>query len=235
MQVMHGERVKVFTSRLYLIPFILFTLSLILPSAMMGSYYLDKRLFVVALILAVAVTNFKIQQKHANVIVAIGLISLILKTVEVNTVWQTYSKSAEEIVQAFEKIKEKSKIESYSFGDDELMPVPPLQHMVSLATFLRGAYVPTMFAKPINEESIAFNPPYHKRAYTTGTYIYRDSLVMMRFVCNYYKESSYYDYVLVTYMNELPKVPDCLAPISSGKHFNLYKVMNAKVTDQQLN
>lgn len=235
MQAMNVENVKVSTHRLYLIPIVLFILSLTLPSAMMGSYYLDKRLFVVALILAVAVTNFKIQHKHANVIVAIGLISLIVKIIEVNSVWQTYSNSAEEIVQAFDGIEEKSKIESYSFGDDELMPVPPLQHMVSLATYLKGAYVPTIFAKPINEESIAFNPPYDKRAYTTGTYVYKDSLVMMRFVCNYYKESSYYDYVLVTYMNEIPKVPDCLAPISSGKHFKLYKVMNAKIADQQLN
>ena len=115
-----------------------------------------------------------------------------------------------------------------------MMPTPPLQHMVSLAAFLKGAFVPTLFAKPINEESIAFNPPYDKRAYTTGTYVYKDSLAIMRYVCDYHQNASYYDYVLVTYMTKKPKVPDCLNVIASGQHFNLYKVINTKLTDQQL-
>lgn len=230
-----GNPSKVLATRLYAIPIILFLLSLVLPSAMMGSYYLDKRIFVIALILAVSLTNLHLQPKHAIVIVVIGLSSLIIKLTEVNSVWQTYSSSADEITQALDKIKPNSKIESYSYGDDEMMPVPPLQHMVSFAAFLKGAFVPTLFAKPINEESIAFKTPYDKRAYTTGTYVYKDSLVIMRYVCDYHQQASYYDYVLVTFMTKKPRVPACLALVTSGQHFNLYKVNNIKLTDQQLN
>lgn len=191
------------------------------PSAMMNSYFLDKRIFVVIVLVALSLIVYRINYTKIFVIVSLAFGCHFIRVVEINDLWAQQTQGMNEIKVALNQIKMGSKIESYNFTDDEFMPLPPLQHAVSMAIYRRAAFVPTIFAKPINTESIAMNPPYDKWGYSNGTYKYEFAHIHMRNVC---KNADFYEYILVTYINEFPKLPQCMSLITSGSHFKLFKV-----------
>lgn len=216
----------IFPNYTFIIPATFFVLFLVLPSAMMGSYYLDKRIFVVVFFTALALAVIKLDSKNTLILIGAIVFCQIIKILEVDHIWQEQSKNVNEILNAFDLMKPNAKIESYNFGDDYFMPTPPLQHIVTLAIYKNGAFVPTLFARPHNIESIKYNPPYDLRAYTTGTYHQKDSLQMMAYSCEPFYTYPYYDYTLVTFMSQKPKVPECYKAIKEGKHFVLYQLNN---------
>lgn len=209
-------------NNIYLIPLAFLLLYLVLPSAMMGSAFLDKRLFVVVLLLLIATVKVKLDSKSASTIIAITLCTFIIKVYEVNKVWHLQTQAMNEISDAMNEVEMGSKVASYSFGDTKRMPIPPLQHAVSLAVFQRASFVPSIFAKPINLESIAFKDPNLDLVRNMGTYKYdydQAKEVWTLFVDDCLR----YDYVLVTYMTKRPTVPECYTKINNGEFFTLYK------------
>jgi hypothetical protein len=216
----------IFPNYAFIIPTTFFVLFLVLPSAMMGSYYLDKRIFVIVFFTALALAVINFNTKNTLILISAVVFSQIIKVAEVNLVWQEQSKDVKEILNAFEQMTPNARIESYNFGDDYFMPTPPIQHIVTLAIYKNGAFVPTLFARPSNIESIKYKPPYDLRAYTTGTYHQKDSLQMMAYGCEPFYTHPYYDYTLVTFMSQKPKVPECYKALKEGKHFVLYEVNN---------
>lgn len=210
---------KLYPSKLYLIPLSIFMLFLVLPSAMMGSYFLDKRILVVVMFLILAVTVFDVNEKKLLLIIVIMITAHLIKVIEVSHHWSKHSIAMHQISQALDKIELQSTIEGFAFGDDEKMPTPPLQHAVTLAISQRAAFVPTLFAFPINLESVGFKKPYDKEAYSTGTFSYQRSLKWMAHECE-----NHFQYVLVTYMKYKPEVPSCLMPIAEGDYFVLYRL-----------
>jgi len=216
--------IAIFPNYGFLIPLAFFVLFMMLPSAMMGSYFLDKRILVVAFFSLVALAVIQFNHKTTLVLIAAVVVSQVIKVVEINFTWQEQSRDVHQILQAFDLMKPNAKIESYNFGDDNFMPTPPLQHIVTFAIHKKGAYVPTLFAKPHNIESIKYNAPYDQRAYTTGTFHQQDALNVMAYSCEPFYSEPYYDYVLVTFMTQKPKVPECYQPLKEGHHFVLYQL-----------
>jgi len=211
-----------------LVPLALFIVFIIAPSAMMNSYFLDKRLLVVVIFLLISMMVYRLSDIRVGLIICITLFMQITKYVEVNNIWEIQSKNVREIIQALNDIEVGTKIESYNFTDNELMPLPPLQHAVSAAIYTRAAFVPTIFAKPVNAESIIMNKPYDSWGYSTGSYKYTLADMHMRNVC---KNAYFYPYVMITFINKLPKLPDCLVPISQGEHYILFKAINMFATN----
>jgi len=206
-----------------LVPLSLFIIFLIAPSAMMNSYFLDKRLLVVVIFLLLSLMVYRVSVVRIGLIICITLLMQITKFFEVNHMWQIQTRNVHEIIEGLKEIEVGSKIESYNFTDDELMPLPPLQHAVSAAIYTRAAFVPTIFAKPVNAESIIMNKPYDAWGYSTGSYKYTLSNMHMRNVC---KNAHFYPYVMITFINKLPIVPECTEQIKKGEHYILYKVID---------
>lgn len=213
--------IRAFPNYTGFVPLALFVVFLIAPSAMMNSYFLDKRLFTVVIYLALGLMVYQVNTGRASLMITIVFILHAAKVFEVNQIWAEQSKGMKEIIKALDSVKIGSKIESYNFTDDELMPLPPLQHAVSAAIYKRATFVPTVFAKPVNAESIVMNPPYDAWGYSNGTYKYTYSGLHMRNVC---KNGNFYEYVMITFINTIPKVPSCAEPIKKGRYFILYQV-----------
>lgn len=211
------------------VPLALFIVFIIAPSAMMNSYFLDKRLLVVVIFLLLSMMVYRLSDIRISLVICITLIMQITKFVEVNNVWEIQTRNVREIIQALNDIEVGSKIESYNFTENELMPIPPLQHAVSAAIYTRAAFVPTIFAKPVNAESIVMNEPYDVWGYSTGSYKYTLADMHMRNVC---KNAYFYPYVMITFINKLPIVPACTEPIKQGEHFILYKVIDQKIQNK---
>lgn len=210
---------KLYPSKLYLIPCAVFVMFLVLPSAVMGSHFLDKRIAVVVVFLLLGLTVFQLNGKKLMVIIAIVIMLQLIKTLEVSNVWALHSNATSQISKALNNIKPQSTIEGFAFSDNDRMPVPPIQHAVTLAISQRAAFVPTLFAFPVNLESIGFNKPYSKVAYSTGALNYKYSMNTLEHLCNGYSE-----YILVTFMKNKPEVPSCLTPIADGDNFVLYRL-----------
>ena len=194
---------------------------LLAPAAMMNSYFLDRRLFAPVSFIALALIACRLSFTRAMAIISLAFICHLSGVITVNDVWETQSKSMREIRLAFEQIEVGSKVAGLSISDTNQMPLPPLQHAVTMAVYTRAAFVPTMFAKPINAESVAFNPPYDQYARTQGTFVHG---ISPKFMANMIDWARHYDYVLVTYADQVPGAPDGMSLITTGEHFMLFKV-----------
>lgn len=208
-----------FPNGLFLLPLVFVFLFFVLPTAMMGSWYLDKRFFIVAVLIVIAISNIEISSKSVIAIIITVITLHVVKIYEVNNTWIKQSIVMPKISRALNTIPVNAKIESFSFGDSDIMPIPTIHHAVTMAITQRAALVPTLFALPVNLESVGYKNPYDEWAYSTGTFNQNASLEILRYACD-----NWYDYYLITYMNKVPKVPKCLQVMISDSNFTLYHV-----------
>lgn len=209
----------------FLIPSIIFIIFLIVPSEILRSSYIDKRLFIVIILLAVALLTVKLNSRAVFLIICITLSTHLVKVIEVNSVWQIQTASTHKMIQVFNKIKPRSSVRSFNYADFNHMPVPPIQHVASLAAVYRAAFIPHLFGRPNTTSSLVFNPPYDQLSEHVGVWYAGDALSKAAKdklpLTN--EDCKLYDYSIVTFMDEKPKLPDCFEFIDGGKYFALYK------------
>ena len=197
----------------------MFLLFLVAPSAMMGSYSLDRRLFICVVLLFLGLAVVRLPSRQA---LAMGLVAVLLqlgKVVEVSTVWATQSRVMSQVEAAVQQIPVGAKVGGASFTDTGSFEIPPLRHALMVALIERSAFVPNLFAQPFNGESVAYRREYQVRHQALLSALRPDDPVPWDFVC------SNYEYFLLTYMSRFPKTPACLHLLGEGEGFNLYSVI----------
>lgn len=193
-------------------------LFLVLPSAMMGSDFLDKRLFICVAFFALGLVVFRPDAKQVKVLVCLSVLMVSAKVAEVDRAWATHTGAMNEIRRSVALIPVGSRVGSYSFSDNSLMEYPPLRHAVMLAVIDRSAMVQTLFAAPFNKESVAYVAPVgFKRPLDAAGVTPADPVDWAR-ACRDQQ------FVLVTHMTSMPKMPSCLRLLSKGAHHGLYVV-----------
>lgn len=199
----------------------LFIVFLLAPAGMMNSYFLDKRLFSPVSFVALGLLACRLNIPRASVITLLAFASHLLIVVSVHDVWQVHSRSMREIRSALERVELGSKIVGISFGDTHRMPIPPLQHAVTMAVYTRAAFVPSLFARPINAESVAFRDTYD---YNPRVQDARDYSLPAQEMAHLFDSIDQYDYALVTHANQVPSIPGDLRMLAEGEHFRLFEL-----------
>ena len=200
----------------------LFLLFLVVPSAMLGSYSLDRRLFICVAVLFLSFIVVILKKRQAVAVAAVALGLHVAKIVEISCVWKDQSRSISEASVAIKDIPVGSKVGGVSFTDTGSFEIPPLRHVIMLALIERSAFVPNLFAQPFNGESVAYKEGYIERNQSLLSALRPDDPVPWGFVCEKY------EYFLLTYMSRFPKTPDCLQLMSKGSGFNLYSIKKHK-------
>jgi hypothetical protein len=192
----------------------------IAPAGMMGSDFLDKRLFIAVFIMILGLAAFRINHKGLLTLLVISSLIHIVRTIEVSNAWQLHSLAIKEIRHSLKNVPIGAKIVGYSYSDNDHMEFPPLQHAVMFAIIDRGAFVPSLFAQPFYGESVAYrSPKSFQKTLDTAPF---DKKGQTTIPSKFSLACTQYQYVLISHMQKRPLTPDCFHKIDGGTHHSLY-------------
>lgn len=194
-------------------------LFLVLPASMMGSHFLDKRIWIMVAVLAVALPTVVLTPRQAVLAVLVTAMLLGVKTAEVTRASLAMSRIVGEIRQSLQAVPVGSRLTGLSFSNSTSMEYPPLRHVASLAAADRAALVPGLFARPFDASTIGFQPSLHQKAPMRFFNLSPEDSAVLLDAC------AHFDHVLLTYEARAPQEPACLQPLVRGAHFGLYRVV----------
>lgn len=216
-------RTRIAISNSFMLP--LATLLLVFlasPAAMMGSAFLDRRLFVFICLFALATVKINYSKTSASAIAVAAIALVIVKTAEVSSIWKTANNELSAVRKELLSIAPGAKLVQHPIlpngGRDDLAA---LRHASAFAVIDRGAFIPSMFAQPFNGESIAYIEPLDPSfKYDDGRLLRNQSELQWLRTC------SGYDYVLLTGILKNISYPSCVRKMAGGNNYVLLKVVS---------
>jgi len=212
-----------------IVPFGIFAIFLLSPGSMMGSYFLDRRIFVPALMMSLIFLPNK-ENYHSKIPWLLVLALLVTHTVRFSEFFienKQQTKVVREIREALQTIPPKSILVGFNFTDSGRLEAPALGSVINLAVPDRGAFVPGLFAEPrdrmpisVRKEIIAQNAKY--------THPLLDSNSESQNLVDWKNFCGAGDYVLITWSKTSPNLPadsmSCFHDSGTGKNWRLYQV-----------
>lgn len=190
----------------------------VLPTSMMGSELLDKRLSVFVLALGLGLVVVSYTPRLAAVLVFCSALLMAIKTAEIGVAWEKSTQSFAAIRSATKTLPLKASLISFSFGANALAAFPPVRHAGAFAVIERAAFIPSLFAYPISSASVAYETiPAAMKSLTLGGSMGDPDEVDWKNYCDAY------DFILVTFQYPLRSLPPCMTEHASGAGFKIFK------------
>jgi len=129
---------------------------LVLPTNSMGSGMLDRRVGPVVALFFFAALNFKATPRLVGVVLLVASCLTALKVYEVQSHWSESSRAFAAIREALRSVPKGARVAGYVVADGTSLESPPVRHAAAFAVIDRDAFIPNMFAYPMNGESISY-------------------------------------------------------------------------------
>jgi hypothetical protein len=205
----------------------LLLLFFVMPASLMGSMFLDRRLFTPVVLAALALWPVCWPSARAcALVVSIILGVQAMRTAEFVSESHLQTQAVRQIRQALRQVPFGSSVVGANFTDSGRLEVPALLHAPALAAADRGAWVPTLFAQPNDRNPISFRQPErHAALRQMVPQLDNNHLPEVRVDWTGFCLAT--DYLLVTWTKTAPILPTavevpCLKEVARGVHWALY-------------
>ena len=190
----------------------------ILPWRMMGSWFLDRRLPIAALLLIIGFLSWNGPIRGRQAILAVGAMMAItaLKAYVISWHWNKASLAFTDYRRSFSELDIGSRVFTFMGPSKDREEFPPVRHVAGLAVVDRDVFIPNLFAYPLDVETVAIRPSFVEVAYqSVHKYSHKPDWKMI---------SINYDYVIAIGGAAIEQVPREFQPISRGQGFIIYRV-----------
>jgi hypothetical protein len=218
------------TRRLSVAPAMIGPLSLVtlatwlMPSNIVTGAYVEIRLPVALVLLAIAGSDFLVRDRRKIAAIALVLCSLFAVRMSAITVhWREADRQYAEFFEAIEQVPPGSRIFSaivkrgYGYLDSRIPTSIPSENLVCWAVISKSALVSIIFSAP-NQQPLQLTQPY-RRFFSTGEFMARS------YIMNWEAVQEQYEYLLARQDERFrPPMPAQVAPIFVGRHFVLYRL-----------
>ena len=199
----------------------------LMPASIVTGAYVEIRLPVALILLAIAGTDFIVQDVRKIAALALIFCSLFAVRMSAITVhWQAANRQYAEFFGAIERLPPGSRIFSaivkrgYGLVDFRIPTAIPVENLVCWAVISKSALVSIIFAAP-NQQPLRLAQPY-RRFFSTG------ELMARSYVMNWDAIQQQYDYLLARQDEQFrPPMPAGMGPIFMGRYFALYRMPGA--------
>jgi hypothetical protein len=210
---------------------------LALPRSMFATYMADQRVPIAVAFMVIACIQLELRhQLVRRGFVALLLVSLIVRVIEVDIAWGQLAQQALEFRNSVKKINRGATILVASAdpnGGDDVRDLG-LVHAACLAMIERSALVSRAFTVH-GKQIMHVRPPYDDQVDTEDgsppsveqlivSAVHRDSEDAKELYWNNWQEHYDYVYILFTEDDTANPVPDILTPVYDGGRFQLYRV-----------
>jgi len=192
---------------------------ILLPSGLMNSHLLDRRLFVVVFMLAIALhPAVPLKRPVAIALISVVCVVQVVKVVSMSRAYQEQSVALENIRSALDRIPLGKVVGHLNFRYKGTFPAPTLGHAGMFAIIDRAAHMTQLFAWPRDQEWVSFRNEDDIRE-LTGDYMARNAQK------NWFYKCDEYDYLLLTHpvgvQNFQPA--SCMKEVARGDYYLLLR------------
>jgi len=199
-------------------------LFLALPTGLLNSYLLDRRLFIVVVVLALALHPVVGLPRRVGLALVAGLcIAQAAKVASMSRAYEEQGEALADIQQVVERLPIGQMLWHLNFRREGTFPAPTLGHAGMLAVIDRAAHVPQLFAWPRDQEWVAYRDEDKIRPLL-------GDMMAGQTPAPWYFQCGEYDYLLITHTAEMRRFPPpgCMQEVARGEYYVLFKTNGAE-------